>query len=303
MRIVLVQRRALTGDPGENLRRGLAVCAEAEQLGADLLVFPELWQTAYAPCPEDEAGARQWSELATTVTGDWIGSFREAARQHRLAIVTTFMEAGPDGISDAAALIDSSGRVAHVYRKVHVCDFLWERAFVPGDRFAAATVQTAAGPVRMGVIICFDREQPESCRALALDDAELLVCPNASLLCDDRIGQIRTRAFENAAAVAVANYPRPSMNGRSCLFDGRAMDRGRPRDHTIVLADDREQLVVADLDLQALRAYRARSIWGAAFRRPQAYSSLLKGTDMSIQAVDDVPTDAGNLVIGSGESR
>ncbi|WP_329571917.1 carbon-nitrogen hydrolase family protein [Kitasatospora sp. NBC_01266] len=277
MRLALVQAPAAPGDPQENLRRGLALCEDAKADGADLVVFPELWQTGYAPCPTDAAGEQRWRDLATSVHAPWLGAFREAARSLGLAVVTTYMEAHGTGLSNAAAVIDAAGRVVDVYRKVHVCDFLWERVFTPGRRFAAATVETVAGPLRIGVIICFDREQPEACRALALDGAELIVCPNASLLCDDRIGQVRARAFENSVAVAVANYPLPRMNGRSCLFDGRAVHQNRPRDHTIALADGRSRLVLADLDLTALREYRTGSIWGAAHRRPAAYASLTQG--------------------------
>ncbi|MEW2085656.1 carbon-nitrogen hydrolase family protein [Streptomyces sp. NPDC005283] len=276
MRLALVQRRAQPRAPEENLRRGLDACAEAAALGADLVVFPELWQTGYAPRPSDEAAAQRWKELAIDESGPWVGSFRDAAASNRLAVVVTYMERHVGQVADAAAVIDCRGDIAHIYRKVHTCDFTWEKAFVPGEQFRAVDVKTAAGEVRLGVMICFDREQPESCRALALAGAELVVCPNASLLCDDRVGQVRTRAFENSVALAVANYPMPRMNGRSCAFDGRAVHLGRPRDHTLALADGREQIVTSTLDLDALRAYRTASIWGAAHRRPHAYAPLVQ---------------------------
>ncbi|MGW4420946.1 carbon-nitrogen hydrolase family protein [Streptosporangium sp. NPDC004631] len=280
MHLALIQCRAMPGDPDENLRRGLAACTEAARLGADLVVFPELWQTGYAPCSSDESEARRWRALATDASGPWVGAFREIAVRERLAMVITYLDSRAGRIADAAAVIDSGGRLAHVYRKVHTCDFTWERVFDPGDGFHVTDVETAAGPVRLGVMVCFDREQPESCRVLALEGAELVVCPNASLLCDDRIGQVRARAFENSVAVAIANYPLPRMNGRSCVFDGRAVERGRPRDHTLALADGQERIVTVDLDLAALRAYRATSIWGAPHRRPHAYARLTEMTAM-----------------------
>ncbi|TDC79215.1 carbon-nitrogen hydrolase family protein [Streptomyces hainanensis] len=274
MRIALVQWRAAEAAPEENLRRGLAACERAAELGADLVVFPELWQTGYAPCPEDAAGARAWADLAVEDTGPWLSGFKEAAARLGIAVVTTYLRAERTGVSDAAAVIDRTGTLVWVYRKVHVCDFSWERVLTPGETLRAVTLDTAEGPVRLGVMICFDREFPEAARVLALDDAELIVCPNASFLCDDRLAQIRTRALENAAAVAVANYPLPTVNGRSCVFDGRAVERARPRDHRLALAGTHQELVTADLDLTALRAYRARTIWGGAHRRPSAYHAL-----------------------------
>lgn len=276
MRIALVQWRAASAAPEENLRRGLDACERAARTGADLVVFPELWQTGYAPCPEDPVAARGWADLAVEDTGPWLTEFRKAAARHRIAVVSTYLRAERSGVSDAAAVIDRSGTVVSVYRKVHVCDFTWERVLTAGDTFRAVTVDTAEGPVRLGVMICFDREFPESARALALDDAELIVCPNASFLCDDRLAQIRTRAFENATAVAVANYPLPTVNGRSCVFDGRAVEHARPRDHRLALAGAHQELLVADLDLTSLRAYRARTIWGGAHRRPGVYQALIE---------------------------
>ncbi|MEU8566876.1 carbon-nitrogen hydrolase family protein [Streptomyces pathocidini] len=274
MRIALVQQRAAAADPQENLRRGVDACTQAAELGADLVVFPELWQIGYSACPEDEGRIQAWRDLAISDCDPWLGGFQKVARDHGIAVVPTFLREERAGVSNAAAVIDRSGQLRSVYRKVHLCDFSWERALTPGDGFEAVTIETAAGDVRLGVMICYDREFPEAARSLALDGAELIVCPNACMLCDDRMAQIRTRAFENSAALAVANYPLPHMNGRSCVFDGRAVAQGRPRDHRLAVAGPRADLVCADLDLAALREYRKDTIWGVSHRRPHAYRAL-----------------------------
>ena len=107
---------------------------------------------------------------------------------------------------------------------------MFERWLTPGEAFPVATLDTAGGPVRVGVMICFDREFPESARALMLAGAELVLTPNACPLTDDRIGQFRARALENMLAVAMVNYPR--FGDRSCAFDGIAFAPGTgvPRD-------------------------------------------------------------------------
>ena len=91
-------------------------------------------------------------------------------------------------------------------------------------------------------MICFDREFPESARILMLKGAELILTPNACELEANRIGQFRTRAFENMLGMAMANYAIPQENGHSVAFDGIAFDEnrftrylpgpgGRPRGH------------------------------------------------------------------------
>lgn len=77
-------------------------------------------------------------------------------------------------------------------------------------------------PVRVGAMICYDREFPESARLLMLQGAELILVPNACPMELNRLAQLRARSFDNMAAVATCNYPlgQPDCNGRSTVFDG-----------------------------------------------------------------------------------
>jgi predicted amidohydrolase len=274
MRVALVQQRVAAPRPAATLAEGLAHCARAREGNADLVVFPELWHTGYAPCPPDGPGRAAWLDLAIGLDDPWLREFQRCAQRLRLAVVVTFLRRAGDAVTDAAAVFDADGQLVLVHDKVHVCDFSWEAVLTAGEQFAVGPVATRTGTVALGVMTCFDREFPESARALALAGAELIACPNACLLCDDRIGQVRARAFENMVAVAVANYPIPAMNGRSCFFDGIASAGNRPRDHQVVLAGPRAGLVFADLDLDALRHYRAGGLWQPARRRPRAYRVL-----------------------------
>lgn len=292
MRIALVQQPAVRSLPEANLSRAVDICEQAAEQEADLVVFPELWQIGYAPCPAPEAPRRRWMDQAIDETSTWIKTLRAAAARLDLALVATYLRAQPGGVGNAAALVDRRGHLAGVYTKVHTTAFTWERFLQPGRSFTVTPVDTRAGVVAVGTLICFDREFPEASRALALDGAELIICPNACLLCDDRVGQVRTRAFENMAAVAVANYPLPRMNGRSCAFDGRAVEsNGRPRDHRIATAGAGPALLLADLDLDALRAYRTGpyGIWGGRHRKPASYGLLTRDDGTGGPAPADRP--------------
>ena len=52
--------------------------------------------------------------------------------------------------------------------KVHTCDFGDEKHLTPGDNFYVADLDTAAGNIKIGAMICYDREHPESARILML---------------------------------------------------------------------------------------------------------------------------------------
>jgi N-carbamoylputrescine amidase len=126
-------------------------------------------------------------------------------------------------------------------------------------------------------MICFDREFPESARALMLGGAEVILTPNACVLDAERLGQFRARAFENMLGVAMANYPAPGCcNGHSIAYSGVCYSTaGAPLDHKLVEAGERPGIFLATFHLAALREYRAREPWGAAYRKPGAYGALL----------------------------
>ena len=113
-----------------------------------------------------------------------------------------------------------------------------------------AELDTARGSVRVGAMICYDREFPESARILMLKGAELILVPNACPMEINRLAQLRGRAFENMTAIATCNYPDtvPDCNGRSTVFDGVAYLPELPgsRDMCILQAGSEEPFVRSD---------------------------------------------------------
>ena len=83
-------------------------------------------------------------------------------------------------------------------------------------------LDTKEGVIKVGSMICYDREFPESARVMMLKGAELLLVPNACPMELNRLAQLRGRAYENMLAIATCNYPapHPDCNGHSTLFDG-----------------------------------------------------------------------------------
>jgi predicted amidohydrolase len=271
--VALVQLDGHGTDTSANLRQGLAACRRAADLGADLVLFPELWQIGYTDCPADPAGRRAWAARALDPGDPWLQAFREAARRDRIAVAITYLQQWRGSPRNAATVIDRHGRDVLTYAKVHTCDWVFERWLTPGETFPVASLDTRGGPVRVGVMICFDREFPEAARALMLAGAEVIVTPNACPLTDDRVGQFRARAFENMLAAATANYPR--FGGRSCAFDGMAFAApGHPRDHRVAQAGPGEDIMVAHIDLDALRAYRQVEPLADAYRKPRCYGRI-----------------------------
>jgi predicted amidohydrolase len=238
-------------------------------MGADIALFPEMWQIGYTL-----DGA--WSDQAINRDSDFVQAFQRLARELDLAIGLTYLEQWPGAPRNSISLIDRRGEIQLTYAKVHTCDFGSEAALTPGEEFPVCTLDTRAGAIHTGAMICYDREFPESARALMLGGAEIILVPNACTLDQNRLAQFQSRAFENMVGVAMANYPAPQQNGHSIAFDGIAHGYidGPGRDMKVVEAGEAEGIYLAPFDLEALRAYRERESWGNAFRKPRTYGSL-----------------------------
>ena len=300
IRIALLQMAAHANDQLANLQKGEEFCRRAGALGADIALFPELWNIGYTsflpagvetteiwrgpelwqlgtlPPPLAPDLIRQWQAQAVGQDSPFVNHFQALALELNMAIVLTYLERWPGAPRNTASLIDRHGEIVLTYAKVHTCDFdAMEACCTPGEDFYVCDLDTLSGSVRVGVMICYDREFPESARILMLKGAELILTPNACELEAARLGQFRARAYENMTGMALANYAAPQHNGHSVAFDPIICDpQGRSRDTLIVQAGEQEGIYLAAFDLEQIRAWRRREIWGNAFRRPQRYGLL-----------------------------
>ncbi len=202
--IALLQMTACGNDQAANLAKGEAFCRHAHATGADIALFPEMWNIGYTPYipPEQEQfdlwraperwfdGAissyaslqharEQWQAQAIRRDGPFVTHFRMLAKELQMAIALTYLEQWDGAPRNTVSLIDRHGEIVLTYAKVHTCDFAaMEAACTPGDDFYVCTLDTDQGEVKIGVMICFDREFPESARILMLKGAELMTWRN-----------------------------------------------------------------------------------------------------------------------------
>ena len=281
LKIALLQI-APCGTLGGNLGKGIASCRKAKELDADIALFPEMWSNGYNiyDRPVD-----QWKAEAIPADSEFVSAFGQLAKELDMAIGVTFLEQYEGGPRNSMVLFDRHGDRKITYAKVHTCDFDVERNLTPGEDFYVTTLNTHCGEVKVGTMICYDREFPESARILMLKGAELILVPNACPMEINRLSQLRARAYENMLAIATCNYPDsvPDCNGGSSVFDGVAYlpELNGSRDMCILQADGAEGIYLAELDLEQLRCYRESEVHGNAFRRPQKYGLLL---DTKIEA-------------------
>lgn len=235
-------------------QRARDMLVQAKAGGADIALMPEMYSIGYEALfpgynKSDSTPLFEWMEKATPLSSsnpsDWLPFFQNTARELSLSIGATFLGRNGDRApTNSLSLIDRHGKVLFTYSKVHTCNWVASEALTsPGQGFHAANLDTEAGPVRVGGIICYDREQPESARiAATIKGAELILVPNACFWDDSRQRQLQMRARENGAAVMFTNYASCQFaNGASTVFDAQG--------NTLVQGTKTEGVFFAELDL------------------------------------------------------
>ena len=171
LKIALAQLDLLVGDVRGNAARVLAGARRArDELGADLVLFPELTLSGYPP--EDllfHRGFRRQIEQGLT-------QLREESADS--ASMVGFPEYTRAGIYNSAALI-AGGELAAIHRKAELPNY---KVFDEKRYFHAGTQPTIAAcrGFRVGLLICEDLWVPEPAQLARAAGAQLLAVINAS---------------------------------------------------------------------------------------------------------------------------
>ena len=266
----LLPGRTLLGQ----LEKGKAACKQAKEMGADIALFPEMWSDGYV-LPQDHLKVEA---LSIDVDSEFVQDFRCLARDLQMAIGITFLEKHDPKPLNSVILFDRNGMERLHYSKVHTCGFDAEKVLSSGNDFYVVDLDIGRDTVKVGSMICFDREFPESARILMLKGAEVILAPNACPMEINRLSALRTRAYENMLAIATCNYPKgqPDCNGHSTVFDGVAWLEDEPgvRDMCIFEAPGEEGVYLAEIDMDMLRNYREHEVMGNKYRHPDKYGIL-----------------------------
>jgi predicted amidohydrolase len=281
VRLALCQVETHPWDLDGNTERLLASIRDAGSQGAELAVTPECAFHGYG-----DAGSGDRERLASaaeTTDGPRFRAVAQAAQSAGIDVVLGFAERASDGrLHNSAALIGRDGGMVYLYRKVHCRPFESDEhdgCFTPGDAFRVADRPYAAGSFRVGTMVCFDREIPESVRCLRSLGAHLVVCPLATNTYDiaraegsaqaDNEVITRCRAAENEVFIAVVNHA-----GR---FNGGSFVVG-PRGECLCQLGAEPQTRVVDVPLGTVRErFHSEPLgWmGWGYRRPQVYRDYL----------------------------
>jgi predicted amidohydrolase len=270
MKLALWQTPGIAGDVAANLEALGRIAQRARAAGAALLLCPECWLGGYnigeavakVAEPHDGAAAQRIAAIA---------------QAHDLAIAYGYAErAGQGRIFNSVQVIGPAGLPLAHYRKTHLFGAQERASYQPGPGFV--TPFQFAG-LRIGLLICYDVEYPESVRSLALLGADLILVPTA--LTDEyaRVPDviIPARSLENQVFVAYCNRAGVENGmpflGRSCITG--------PDGYPLATVENGEALFYADID-PALRSTSAAQYPYQTDRRPELYGLINQSRAESI---------------------
>ena len=255
------------------LEKHLALIEEAGRKGVQVLCLQELFNGPYF-CPSQDA---RWYDMTEPVPGPTTEAVAAVARKHRTAVVVPVYEREQAGVYyNTAAVYDADGAYLGKYRKNHIphTSGFWEKFFFKPGNLGYPVFQTRYA--RVGVYICYDRHFPEGARLLGLNGAEIVFNPSATVA---GLSQHLWKLEQPAHAVANGYFMGCSNRvgteapwnvgrfyGSSYFVDPRGSFLAQG-------SEDRDELVVADMDLEVIE--EVRRVWQFfRDRRPETYQAI-----------------------------
>ncbi len=259
-----------------NIEHQMKFVEEAADEGVQILCFQEIFTTPYF-CAEQKT---RWYEAVEKIPdGETVKMMQSVAKEKGMVLIVPIYEEEMSGIYyNSAAVIDADGKFLGKYRKnhiPHVAPGFWEKFYFRPGNLGYPCFDTAVG--RIGVYICYDRHFPEGARALGLNGAEIIFNPSATVAgLSEYLWKLEqpAHAVANGYFVGAINrvgHEKPwdigEFYGQSYFCD--------PRGQIVAEASrDKDELVVADLDMDLIR--EVRNTWQFfRDRRPDSYDSLV----------------------------
>lgn len=263
MRIAMAQM-AMSNDVAENLKKSVEYI-KACKGKADLLFFPELQLTPFYPLHKLEHWKKTREELAFKFDSSEVAALRNAAKESgiwvspNLYMDDTFVNplsciAYPY-YRDMNLMINPEGKIVETASMVHVlsAEDFWETDYYDHSDDGFKVVETPHGKV--GIVICYDRHLPESIRTCALKGAEIIIIPTVNMKSEPMemfMQELRVQAFQNNVFIAMCNrvgkQEHADFAGESLIVN--------PEGEVIFKADDKEQLIIQEIDLAEVHKVR-----------------------------------------------
>jgi len=258
-----------------------ALVREAANLGAQVVLLPELFELPYF-CTEQDAAHFQYAEPFENNTT--LAHFSRLAAELEVVLPISFFERAGPVCYNTVAMIDADGQILGRYRKTHIPD---GPGYCEKFYFAPGNTGYQVWPTRYGAIgvgICWDQWFPECARSMALMGAQLLLYPtaigsepqNAKLDSSKHWQRVmQGHAAANVMPVIAANRV-GTEQGRDFqqTYYGSSFIAGATGEMLAEADRAEEKILLQSFDLAAID--QQRLCWGVfRDRRPHTYAGLV----------------------------
>src|SRR5262245_14341404 len=187
-------------DKAANFAKLETYARKAAAAGADFIVTPEGYLEGYVGNDKmnPSLSPERYREIAEPSDGQWIRKIEGLARELKVYLLVGFAERRVDKVCNSAMIFSPAGQQIGKYTKAHTAGD--EPYNQKGSEFPVFS--TPLG--RLGMLICFDRQLPETARILAIKGAQIILVPAFGLGIEEINEDIlmRARAYENSVYVA-----------------------------------------------------------------------------------------------------
>lgn len=249
---------------------------KAGREGVQVLSFQEVFTQPYF-CPSQD---KKWYAAAEEIpNGPTCRLMSELARKHKMVIVTPIYEqAEIAGVYyNTAAVFDADGEYLGKYRKTHIPQVagFWEKFFFKPGSSNWPVFKTRY--VKLGVYICYDRHFPEGWRALALNGAEYIVNPSATVAgLSEYLWKLEqpASAAANGCFIGAINRVGAEAPWNIGEFYGQSYFVNPRGQIEKIASRDRDELLIHDMNMDMVK--EVRDLWQFfRDRRPDAYGALV----------------------------
>ena len=250
---------------------------DAAKQGVQVLCFQEIFTQPYF-CPSQDA--KWYGAVEKIPDGETTKLMQEVAKKHNMVIVVPIYEEEMAGVYyNTCAVIDADGKYLGKYRKTHIPQVsgFWEKFFFKPGNLGYPVFETQY--IKLGCYICYDRHFPEGWRALALNGAEYIVNPSATVAgLSEYLWKLEQPASAAANGVFIGAINRVGVEEPWSIgeFYGQSYVCGPKGEiaKNAILTRDEDALLVYDMNLDEVREIREK--W-AFFRdrRPDLYEDLI----------------------------
>ena len=255
MKIAALQTVA-SPDVDRNLEVAARLIAEAAHEGAELAALPEYF------CLMGQRDDDKLAHAEAPSAGPIQDFLAAQARQHGLWLIGGTLPmrgATPERARNACCVYSPDGSLAARYDKIHLFRYDNGRESYDEARVLEAgtePVALQAGPLRVGLSICYDLRFPELYRQLGVPPCDLLSVPAAFTYTTGRAHWellLRARAVENQCYVIAPAQGGVHQNGRRTWGHSMVVD---PWGEVLAVKPEGEGVVMAKIDLDRLASVR-----------------------------------------------